>query len=150
MALSPSFKSVVLAKRPKDHIEADTFRVEESPTPAADSVKDGEVLFQSDYLSLDPAMRGWLNDTRSYIPPVKIGAVMRGNGVGTIVANKSSKFRTGETASAMCGWSEIAVLKEDLVDKLDLPINGTMTDSLGVLGMTGLTAYVPAPARLHA
>lgn len=84
-------------------------------------------------------MRGWLNDTRSYIPPVKIGAVMRGNGVGTIVASKSSKFQQGETVSAMSGWSELAVLKEDLVEKLDLPSNGTLTDSLGVLGMTGLT-----------
>lgn len=46
-------------------------------------------------------MRGWLNDTRSYIPPVKIGAVMRGNGVGTIVASKSSKFKQGETVEAM-------------------------------------------------
>ncbi|KAK5162943.1 uncharacterized protein LTR77_011104 [Saxophila tyrrhenica] len=136
-----SCKSIVLAQRPNDHIEPDTFRVEESSVPSEASLKDGEVLFQSNYLSLDPAMRGWLNDTRSYIPPVKIGAVMRGNGVGTIIASKSAKFRAGEEVFAMCGWSEMAVLKEDVVEKLGLPSNGTMTDSLGVLGMTGLTAY---------
>jgi NADPH-dependent curcumin reductase CurA len=96
-----SYRSVHLQNRPKDHIEQDTFNVKEHSIPSASQLKDGEVIFQSNYLSLDPAMRGWLNDTRSYIPPVKIGAVMRGNGVGTIVASKSSKFQQGETVSAM-------------------------------------------------
>lgn len=96
-----SYRSVHLANRPRDHIEKDTFEVKEHDLPKESQLKDGEVIFQSNYLSLDPAMRGWLNDTRSYIPPVKIGAVMRGNGVGTIVASKSSKFRKGETVSAM-------------------------------------------------
>lgn len=96
-----SYRSVHLAKRPQDHIEKDTFEVKEHNIPTASQLKDGEVIFQSNYLSLDPAMRGWLNDTRSYIPPVKIGAVMRGNGVGTILASKSNKFKKGETVSAM-------------------------------------------------
>ncbi|KJX99778.1 nadp-dependent leukotriene b4 12-hydroxydehydrogenase like protein [Zymoseptoria brevis] len=136
-----TFKSVHLASRPKNHIGPDTFTIKEHPVPNAANLKDGEVIFSSNYLSLDPAMRGWLNDTRSYIPPVKIGAVMRGNGVGKILASRSSKFYEGETVSAMCGWSEVAVLKEDQVEKLNLPSNATMTDSLGALGMTGLTAY---------
>ncbi|SMQ49976.1 unnamed protein product [Zymoseptoria tritici ST99CH_3D7] len=136
-----TFKSVHLASRPKNHIEPDTFTFKEHPVPNAANLKDGEVIFSSNYLSLDPAMRGWLNDTRSYIPPVKIGAVMRGNGVGKILASRSSKFYEGEIVSAMCGWSEVAVLKEDQVEKLNLPFNATMTDSLGALGMTGLTAY---------
>jgi NADPH-dependent curcumin reductase CurA len=86
-------------------------------------------------------MRGWLNPTRSYIPPVEIGAVMRGSGIGLIVASKSSKFPVGTYATAMCGWSEYAVLREKFVEKLDLPEGAVPTDALGVLGMTGLTAY---------
>lgn len=136
-----SYKSIHLAKRPIDHITTDTFTVQQNATPSVSSLKDGQILYQPNYLSLDPAMRGWLNDTRSYIPPVKIGAVMRGNGVGTIIASKSSKFSTGETVSATSGWTELAVLSERDVEKLDLPSNGKMTDSLGVLGMPGLTAY---------
>ncbi|KAI5358175.1 Putative GroES-like superfamily, alcohol dehydrogenase-like, NAD(P)-binding domain superfamily [Septoria linicola] len=140
-ALPSTYKSVHLANRPKDHIEADTFTIKSNQTPSASGLKDGEVIFQPNYLSLDPAMRGWLNDTRSYIPPVKIGAVMRGVGVGTIVASKSSKFQVGETVYGGSGWSELAVLNEKDVEKLDLPPNGKMTDTLGALGMPGLTAY---------
>lgn len=140
-ALPSTYKSVHLANRPKNHIESDTFVIKQNQTPSSSSLKDGEVLFQPNYLSLDPAMRGWLNDTRSYIPPVKIGAVMRGVGVGTVVASKSSKFPVGETVYGGSGWSELAVLKEKDVQKLDLPPNGRMTDTLGALGMPGLTAY---------
>lgn len=86
-------------------------------------------------------MRGWLNPTRSYIPPVEIGAVMRGSGIGLIVASKSSKFPVGTYATGMCGWSEYAVLKEKFVEKLHLPSGAVPTDALGVVGMTGLTAY---------
>lgn len=87
-------------------------------------------------------MRGWLNDTRSYIPPVKVGAVMRGGGVGTVLASKSSKFKTGDVVlSDYCGWRELAVIKDKEVEALNLPKGGKMTDALGVLGMTGLTAY---------
>jgi len=86
-------------------------------------------------------MRGWLNPTRSYIPPVAIGAVMRGTGVGLIVASKSAKFPVGTYATGMCGWTEYAVLKEKFVERLDLPEGAVPTDALGVLGMTALTAY---------
>nr|POE51558.1 putative nadp-dependent oxidoreductase yfmj [Quercus suber] len=141
MSLSSSYKSIHLANRPKDYITADTFELKQNASPSASALKNGEVLYQPNYLSLDPAMRGWLNDTRSYIPPVKIGAVMRGNGVGTIIASKSPNFKAGEVVAAHSGWTELAVLTEKDLEKLDLPSNGRMTDSLGVLGMTGLTAY---------
>jgi NADPH-dependent curcumin reductase CurA len=138
----PSYTSIHLAARPQASIIAgETFTPKQHSIPSASSLKDGEVLFQTLYLSLDPAMRGWLNPTRSYIPPVEIGAVMRGSGIGLIVASKSSKFPVGTYATAMCGWSEYAVLKEKFVEKLDLPEGAVPTDALGVLGMTGLTAY---------
>jgi NADPH-dependent curcumin reductase CurA len=136
-----TYKSVHLAERPTNQIEPSTFTIKENKTSSLPALEDGQVLYQPNYLSLDPAMRGWLNDTRSYIPPVKIGAIMRGNGVGKILASKSPKFSPGDIVSADSGWTELAVLKDDLVQPIDLPPNGRMTDSLGVIGMTGLTAY---------
>lgn len=138
----PSYTSIHLSSRPQASIiPGKTFTPKQHPIPSASDLKDGEVLFQTLYLSLDPAMRGWLNPTRSYIPPVEIGAVMRGSGIGLIVASKSSKFPVGTYATGMCGWSEYAVLKEKHLDPLDLPEGAVPTDALGVVGMTGLTAY---------
>jgi NADPH-dependent curcumin reductase CurA len=138
----PSYTSIHLAERPQASIIAgQTFTPKQHSIPTASDLKDGEVLFQTLYLSLDPAMRGWLNPTRSYIPPVEIGAVMRGSGIGLIVASKSSKFPVGTYATGMCGWTEYAILKEKHLDPLDLPEGAVPTDALGVVGMTGLTAY---------
>jgi NADPH-dependent curcumin reductase CurA len=138
----PSYTSIHLASRPQSSIVAgETFKPQTHPIPSPSSLKEGEVLFQTLYLSLDPAMRGWLNPTRSYIPPVAIGAVMRGSGIGLITASRSSKFPIGIYATGMCGWSEYAVLSEKDVEALDLPHGAVPTDALGVLGMTGLTAY---------
>jgi NADPH-dependent curcumin reductase CurA len=138
----PSYTSIHLAERPQAEIVAgQTFTPKQHSIPTASDLKDGEVLFQTLYLSLDPAMRGWLNPTRSYIPPVEIGAVMRGSGIGLIVASKSSKFPVGTYATGMCGWTEYAILKEKHLDPLDLPEGAVPTDALGVVGMTGLTAY---------
>lgn len=138
----PSYTSIHLSTRPKSSIEpGKTFTPQSHSIPTTSDLKDGEVLFRTLYLSLDPAMRGWLNPTRSYIPPVAIGAVMRGTGVGLIVASKSAKFPVGTYATGMCGWTEYAVLKEKFVERLDLPEGAVPTDALGVLGMTALTAY---------
>lgn len=104
-------------------------------------LKEDEVLIETLYLSLDPAMRGWLNDTRSYIPPVKIGAIMRGMTIGKVLASTSSKFQKGNYVTAVSGWTELAIAKASEVTLLDVPKNGKPTDALGVLGTTGLTAY---------
>ncbi|KAJ4287343.1 hypothetical protein N0V90_012741 [Kalmusia sp. IMI 367209] len=138
----PSYTSIHLAERPKDQIiPGKTFTPKQNPIPSASSLKDGEVLFQTIYLALDPAMRGWLNDARSYVPPVKIGETMRGAGVGLVVASKSPKFPVGTYASGTTGWTEYAVVKDKHLQALDLPEGAVPTDALSVLGMTGLTAY---------
>jgi NADPH-dependent curcumin reductase CurA len=138
----PSYTSIHLAARPQSSIIAgETFSPQHHEIPSASSLKDGQVLFQTLYLSLDPAMRGWLNPTRSYIPPVALGAVMRGSGIGLITASRSSKFPVGTYATGLCGWSEYAILADTDVEALDLPSGAVPTDALGVLGMTGLTAY---------
>ncbi|KAF2270488.1 NADP-dependent leukotriene B4 12-hydroxydehydrogenase [Lojkania enalia] len=138
----PSYTSVHLAERPKESIIPNkTFTTKQQPLPSASDLQNGQVLFRTLYLSLDPAMRGWLNNTRSYIPPVQIGEVMRGYGVGVVLASKSSKFAVGSYASGMCGWAEYRVMREEHLEALELPPGAVPTDVLSVLGMTGLTAY---------
>ncbi|KAK4497830.1 hypothetical protein PRZ48_010484 [Zasmidium cellare] len=141
LQLPQTYKAIHLANRPKDAITPTTFETKTHPTPSPSSLKDGQVLYQPHYLSLDPAMRGWLNDVRSYIPPVQIGAVMRGVGVGTILASKSDKFQAGDVVQAPSGWRELAVIKDKEVEKIELTPGARMTDYIGVLGMPGLTAY---------
>jgi NADPH-dependent curcumin reductase CurA len=137
-----TYQKVVLAKRPTAKIiPGETFRLESAKAPTEANLKDGEVLFEARYLSLDPAMRGWLNDTRSYVPPVQIGEIMRGYAVGVCKASKSKKFPAGSVASGITGWTELAVVNEKTLQKVVLPKNGWLTDTLSVLGTTGLTAY---------
>ncbi|OAL38156.1 hypothetical protein AYO20_02608 [Fonsecaea nubica] len=141
--MAPTYKTVVLAKRPKDNIvPGETFKlVTNNPTPSADDLKDGEVLFETNYLSIDPAMRGWLNNTRSYIAPVQIGEVMRGGCIGTIKASKNPQFPVGSFATAMAGWTEYKICKADELHRVVVPKGGRLTDGMSVLGGTGLTAY---------
>ncbi|MCJ1247288.1 hypothetical protein MMC30_004502 [Trapelia coarctata] len=137
-----TYQTVVLAQRPEDSIvPGETFRLESKPRPTEDDLKDGDVLIETLYLSVDPAMRGWLKDRRSYLPPVPIGGVMRGTVIGKVVATKSSKFSVGEYVNANSGWTEVAIVKDKELQKLEVPANGKVTDGLGVLGLTGLTAY---------
>lgn len=138
----PTNTTVHLKARPTPNIiPGETFYTKSSPAPTASDLKDGEVLFRTLYLSLDPAMRSWLNPTRSYVPPVAIDETMRGYGIGIITASRAPSFPVGTYASGMCGWAEYAVLKAKHVEKLELPEGAVPTDTLGVLGMTGLTAY---------
>ncbi|KAL8991095.1 MAG: hypothetical protein Q9177_000406 [Variospora cf. flavescens] len=139
---TPKSKSVHLAKRPRDRIiPGETFALKTGEAPKESDLKDGEVLLQSLYLGLDPAMRGWLNDKRSYIPPVQIGEVMRGIAVGIVKASKSDAFPVGSYAIGTVGWTEFAIMNSKQLEKVDIPHNGKITDALGVLGITGLTAY---------
>lgn len=73
-------------------------------------------------------------DVRSYIPPVKIGEVMRGSVIGKILASKSHKFPVGSYAVTGAGWTELAVVKEKHLEKVEVPKNGEVTDAIGVLG----------------
>lgn len=135
--------SYVLAERPKgDIIPGQTFKAKSEKAPTAEDLKDGQILIETLYLALDPAMRGWLNDLRSYVPPVKIGEVMRGGALARVLASRSGKAKAGDLVYAMTGWREIAIASEKLFEPpLALPSNAKPTDLLGVLGMTGLTAY---------
>ncbi|CRK13332.1 hypothetical protein BN1723_009974 [Verticillium longisporum] len=134
---------VVLAERPKaDIIPGQTFKTEKQPVPREEDLKDGEVLVENLYLSLDPAMRGWLNDKRSYLPPVQIGETMRGAAVSRILASKSDKAAAGDIIPTYAGWAEHAILPPAAIQPAAAyPPISHPTDYLSVLGTTGLTAY---------
>jgi NADPH-dependent curcumin reductase CurA len=133
---------VRLAKRPEGAATRENWKFTTEPVgePA-----EGGVLVKTLSLSLDPAMRGWLNDARSYIPPVAIDEVMRAGGVGRVIASKNPGFAVGDTVYGTLGVQEyILVAQEDLkrngLVKIDLSV-GTIGQWLNVLGMPGMTGY---------
>ena len=102
--------------------------------------KEGEFLVRMLYISLDPAMRGWINDVRSYIPPVGIGEVMRAIGVGIVTASRNPRFPVNDHVSGPFGMQEYAISDGQRVMKVD-PKAAPLPKYLGVLGMPGMTAY---------
>jgi NADPH-dependent curcumin reductase len=101
---------------------------------------DGEVLVKVAYVSLDPAMRGWMNEGRSYIPPVGIGEVMRAFAVGEVIASKDPDVAVGEHVGGLLGVQEYAIANGKGVFKVD-PSLAPLPVYLGALGMPGVTAY---------
>jgi len=106
---------------------------------------EGGIVLKTLAISLDPAMRGWMNDGKSYIPPVGIGEVMRAGGVGQVVVSKNKNFAVGDFVSAGFGVQEYLTLaetefKHSGLVKIDLRV-GTLTQWLNVLGMPGMTGY---------
>ena len=102
--------------------------------------KDGELLVKVQYLSLDPAMRGWMNEGRSYIRPVAIGEVMRAGAAGKVIASKHPKFKEGDLVTGGFGVQEYAISDGKGVFKVDTRLV-PLTTYLGTLGMPGMTAY---------
>lgn len=128
---------VKLAKRPIGVPTDDVWSVEqhEIPTPG-----DGEFLIKIEYISLDPAMRGWINDVRSYIPPVKIGAVMRAGTIGYVMESNNPKFQKGDCVVGTAGVQAYAVTDGKGYYKVE-PRGLPLETFLGTLGMPGFTAY---------
>lgn len=126
-----------LASRPSGMAKRTDFNYVEEPVhqPGPD-----EVLVKTLYLSLDPAMRGWMNEGKSYIPPVQIGEVMRAGGVGRVVSSNCSSFREGDHVSGTLGVQEYATLGAKSLTKIDSTI-APLPVFLGTLGMPGMTAY---------
>lgn len=132
-----STQRITLAQRPTGLPDAQTWAAETVDLPAP---AEGEILVKVDHVSLDPAMRGWLNDVRSYLPPVQIGEVMRAGVTGTVTESRHPDFHVGDAVTGMLGVTEHAVSDGTGVQKIDTTIAGPAT-WLGALGMPGLTAY---------
>ncbi len=143
-----------LARRPTWTATLDDFTLDEADGPEPDA---GQVVVRVDWLAFDPAMRGWMSDAPSYAPPVPLGEVMRGHGVGEVVAGGTDELPVGAVVTGNFGWQTHVVARPGarsaaLLEHIHAAGVGTpvarpvpegvpVTAALGVLGTTGLTAY---------
>src|SRR5437763_1481169 len=130
----------LLRSRPEGRIADDTFELVEEPVP---EVQDGEALVRTEWISIDPTNRAWIREEPTYLPPVGIGEVMRGLGIGRVVASKHDSYREGQLVQGLTGWQEWTVASDaaPLMPVAEIP-EVSPSFYLGVLGMTGLTAWV--------
>jgi hypothetical protein len=126
-----------LAARPQGVVKRTDWNFTEEPVAAP---ADGQALVKTLYLSLDPAMRGWMNEGKSYIAPVELGAVMRAGGIGKVVESKDPNFKPGDFVSGTLNVQDYAVLPGKLLTKVD-PRLAPLPVYLSALGMPGCTAY---------
>ena len=126
-----------LKERPVGAPSMDTWAFNEAEVP---SITDGQVLIKIEYISLDPAMRGWLNDAKSYIAPVQVGEVMRAGTVGQVIDSKLEGFAVGDYVCGYGGVQSYAVSDGKGLYKVD-PELAPLSYYLGVLGMPGMTGY---------
>ena len=132
-------KRVLFAKRPLGEPDDDCFKIDEVEIPA---LGPHEILIKTCWLSLDPYMRGRMNDMKSYTEPMQIGDVMTGESTGIVEQSNSDKWQVGDRVAAHMGWQTYIVAKGDdaRLMKVDLD-NGSLSAHLGVVGMPGRTAY---------
>jgi len=131
-------KQLILKKRPIGMPEADTWALESNEIP---TLKEGEILIQHHYISLDPAMRGWMNDKKSYIPPVAIDDVMRSGSIGRVIeTNNHPRFKVGDCLTGWGGVQQYVATNGDNWYKVDESL-APMPMYIGTLGMPGMTAY---------
>lgn len=135
--MSETNRQVRLARRPVGEPDPEVFEVADAPMPEPG---DGEMLVKVLYISVDPAMRGWMNEGRSYIQPVQLGDVMRAGAVGRVVRSNNEQFAEGEYVTGMFGVQHYAVSDGQGVTRVD-PSIAPLERYLGVLGMPGMTAY---------
>lgn len=134
----PTNRQVRLKARPTGIPDASHFEIAQAPIPEP---ADGQVLVRNFYLSVEPAMRGWVNAAANYSEPVAIGAVMRSLAAGRVEVSRHPDFRTGELVTGWFGWQDYAAVDAKAIDRkvteTDLPLSA----ALGVLGLNGITAY---------
>ena len=133
----PQGKRIVLASRPVGEPKPSDFRIEEYSVPAPG---DGQLLLRTIWLSLDPYMRGRMNDVASYAAPVQIGEVMEGGTVSEVIASNHAAFKKGDIVLSRAGWQTHALSDGKGLAKID-PKLAPISTAVGVLGMPGMTAY---------
>ena len=131
-------KQIRLASRPTGWVTSDNFALTEG---AVAEPADGEVLIRNIYMSVDPYMRGRMNDVKSYVPPFQIGEVLQASVVGQVVASRYAGIAEGDHVMGMLGWENFSVCDGRLLRKLH-PGLAPLSYHLGILGMPGMTAYV--------
>jgi len=136
--MTSTYRRMLLAARPEGLVNATNFTLDDTaPIP---TIEDGEVLVKVRYLSIDPTIRGWLNDAPGYLPPIGLGEVIRSGGIGEVIASNNDAYPVGATVFGMLGWQEYAVV--DANGQLAVVPEGVdQTWVLSVFGITGMTAY---------
>ncbi|HEY3727729.1 MAG TPA: NADP-dependent oxidoreductase [Solirubrobacteraceae bacterium] len=135
MSASRQFR---LASRPVGEVKASDWDLVQAEVPEPG---EGEFVVEVTHLSIDPAMRGWMNEGRSYVPPVQIGEVMRALALGRVLASRHPQFAEGDLVQGAFGVQEHAVSDGSGVQKITVAQGVSPAAYLGVLGMTGMTAY---------
>ncbi|MCH8263789.1 MAG: NADP-dependent oxidoreductase [Proteobacteria bacterium] len=132
-------KQVIFAKRPMGEPKDECFRIEEAEIPELEA---GQILIKVCWLSIDPYMRGRMNDNKSYVAPLEIGDIMSGESAGIVIKTSSDAFAVGDRVAAHMGWQSYIVADADdaRLMKVDLS-NGSLSAHLGVVGMPGRTAF---------
>ena len=133
-------RQIHLVSRPVGEPTADNFRLVEAPLPA---VQDGQVLVRNHYLSLDPYMRGRMNDSKSYAEPQPLNQVMMGGTVGEVVESRNPHFKPGDQVVGMGGWQEYQLVdasQRGVLQKVDTT-HIPLAAYLGAVGMPGVTAW---------
>lgn len=138
MATNLTNRRVILSSRPKGVPGPAHFTVEDVPVP---DLAEGEILVHTAFWSIDPAMRGWANDTPNYLPPVAIGAPMRSFAVGTVIASRDSAYPVETVVTGMFGWQRHAVVSAAAIDRTVTETDLPPSLALGLLGLNGVTAY---------
>src|SRR3954470_25076297 len=136
----PQNKQIHLDNRPQGEASASNFKLVTAETP---TLQDGQVLVRHHYLSLDPYMRGRMNEGKSYAAPQPLGQVMQGGTVGEVVESKSPKYQPGDKVQGMGGWQEYSVVDAEqrgALRKLDTT-HVPISHYLGAVGMPGVTAW---------
>jgi hypothetical protein len=131
-------RQVLLAVRPSGIPRAEHFEIVEAPLPA---IHPGEFLVRNEFLSVEPAMRGWVNAAANYSDPVPVGDVMRSFAAGTVVASHHPRFAEGERVMGMLGWQEYSVSDGRNIRRKVIETDLPLSLSLGALGINGITAY---------
>ncbi|MEP7160039.1 MAG: NADP-dependent oxidoreductase [Dermatophilaceae bacterium] len=137
MTTPTTARHIVLAERPDGWPSAATFRLESATLPP---LGDGEVLVRNLVMSVDPYMRGRMNDVQSYVPPFSLNAPLDGGAVGEVIASTDDSLPVGRTVLHGLGWRDYAVLASSSASPVDTSL-APASAYLGVLGMPGLTAY---------
>lgn len=131
-------RQVVLKSRPVGIPQAEHFEVISAPLR---ELREGELLVRNEFLSVDPAMRGWVNAAANYSDPVGIGDVMRSFAAGTVIATRNPQYAEGDRVMGMLGWQEWAVTDGKSIRRKVVESDLPLSLSLGVLGLNGVTAY---------
>jgi NADPH-dependent curcumin reductase CurA len=131
-------RRLVLAVRPGGLVDGNTLSTEHVPVPEPGP---GEALVKVRYLSIDPTIRTWMNDAPGYLPPIGIGEVIRGAGIGEVLSSSSDRYRPGDLVFGMTGWQDYVLAREGAASMRPLPSGIDPPTALNLFGITGMTAY---------